>query len=468
MDHVKVAKTVVEAVGKDNILSAAHCATRLRLIVKDEKKINQSQLDDDPDIKGTFKANGQFQIIIGPGDVDNVYTELIKLTNLSQESTKDLDKKAKQNNTKNPIMAFIKLLSDIFVPIIPALVAGGLLMALNNFLTSSNLFGPQSLVQMFPSIKGLSDMVQVMSSAPFIFMPILVSISAAKRFGANQYLGAALGMILTTPNLIPDHSWNIFGLAIKQSNYYYQVIPALAAVWILAIIEKWLHKHLPEAVDFTFTPLISIIVTGFLTFVLIGPVMKGLSDAITAGINWLYNTLGFIGTGIFGLVYSPIVLTGLHQSFPAIETQLITSFVQHHIGYGDFIFVTASMANTAQAAATGAIFFLTHNKKMKGLSSSATISALLGITEPALFGVNLKYRFPFFCALIGSGIASAVAGLLHVVAVSLGSAGVLGFLSINAPSVLPFLLCEVLSFVIAFGITFVYGRTHQDLINEPK
>ncbi len=465
MDYKKVASQVIEAVGRDNMVAAAHCATRLRLVLKDDQKIDQAALDNNADVKGTFKTNGQYQIIIGPGDVNFVYDELIKQTGLSEASTEDLKQIAAGNQKFNPVMAFIKLLSDIFVPIIPALVAGGLLMALNNFLTSAGLFGPKALVETYPAIKGLSSMIQVMSAAPFIFMPVLVGISAAKRFGANQFLGAAVGMIMTTPGLIEGKYWNIFGLHVSQTNYYYQVIPVLAAVYILSILEKWLHKKLPDAVDFTFTPLISLMVTGFLTFVIVGPVMRGLSDAITNGIVWLYDTLGFVGTGVFGLLYSPIVLTGLHQAFPAIETQLITAFTQNHTGYGDFIFVVASMANVAQGAACFAVFMLTKNQKMKGLSSSATVSALLGITEPALFGVNLKLRFPFFCALIGSGIASAIAGLTHVIAVSLGSAAFLGFLSINAKSIPLYVMCELISFAVAFALTFFYGKTHADLVN---
>lgn len=458
MDHKKVANEIVSAVGKDNFAAAAHCATRLRLVIKDESKLNQDALDNNDDVKGTFKTNGQYQIIIGPGDVNNVYDELINIANVTPVSTEELKNVTQDGKKKNPIMAFIKLLSDIFVPIIPALVAGGLLMALNNFLTSPDLFGPKALVESFPIIKGFSAMIQVMSAAPFIFMPILVGISAAKRFGANQYLGAALAMIMVSPDLIANQSWDIFGLAVSQNNYYYQVIPVLAAVYILSLIEKYLHKRLPSAVDFTFTPLISLMVTGFLTFVIVGPVMRLLSDGVTNGIVFIYQTLGFVGTGIFGLLYSPIVLTGLHQSFPAIETQLVTAFTQNHSGYGDFIFVVASMANVAQGAATFGVFALTKNKKMKGLSSSATVSALLGITEPALFGVNLKYKFPFFCALIGSGVAAAFAGLMHVIAVSLGSAGFLGFLSINAKSIPAYLLCEVISFVIAFTLTYLYGK----------
>lgn len=477
MDYSKVAKQVIDAVGKDNLVAAAHCATRLRLVLKDDSIINQKALDDNADVKGTFKTDGQYQVIIGPGDVNFVYAEIIKETGLKEVSTDDLKQIAASGKKFNPIMALIKLLSDIFVPIIPALVAGGLLMALGNFLTSKGLFGSQSLVQMYPAIKGLSDMIQLMSAAPFWFLPILVGISAAKRFGANQFLGASIGMIMVAPgaaniigltakDLIGKAStigaytefWDIFGMHVKQTSYIYQVIPVLAAVWILSHLEKFFHKKLPSAVDFTFTPLLSVMITGFLTFTVVGPVMLLVSNGITDAIVWLYNTTSFIGMSIFGGTYSLIVMTGLHQSFPAIETQLLSAW-RNGSGHGDFIFVVASMANVAQGAATFAILFLTKNAKTKGLASSAGVSALLGITEPALFGVNLKYKFPFFCALIGSAVGALFAGLFQVVAVSLGSAGFLGFLSIDAKSIPFYFLCEVIAFAIAFALTYFYGKT---------
>ena len=477
MDYSKVAKQVIDAVGKDNLVAAAHCATRLRLVLKDDSIINQKALDDNADVKGTFKTDGQYQVIIGPGDVNFVYAEIIKETGLKEVSTDDLKQIAASGKKFNPIMALIKLLSDIFVPIIPALVAGGLLMALGNFLTSKGLFGSQSLVQMYPAIKGLSDMIQLMSAAPFWFLPILVGISAAKRFGANQFLGASIGMIMVAPgaaniigltakDLIGKAStigaytefWDIFGMHVKQTSYIYQVIPVLAAVWILSYLEKFFHKKLPSAVDFTFTPLLSVMITGFLTFTVVGPVMLLVSNGITDAIVWLYNTTSFIGMSIFGGTYSLIVMTGLHQSFPAIETQLLSAW-RNGSGHGDFIFVVASMANVAQGAATFAILFLTKNAKTKGIASSAGVSALLGITEPALFGVNLKYKFPFFCALIGSAVGALFAGLFQVVAVSLGSAGFLGFLSIDAKSIPFYFLCEVIAFAIAFALTYFYGKT---------
>ena len=462
MDHKKVAETVIEAVGRDNLVAAAHCATRLRLVLKDDSKVNMKMLDSDPDIKGTFKTNGQFQIIIGPGDVNNVYDELIKMTGLSELSTDDLKQVAQKDQKFNPVMAFIKLLSAIFVPIIPALVAGGLLMALNNFLTSPGLFGAKSVVQMAPNVKGLSEIIQVMSAAPFIFMPILVGMSAAKRFGANQFLGATIGMIMTTPALGgAGKFWDIFGLHVSQTNYQYQVIPVLVAVWLLAFLEKRFHKWLPSAVDFTFTPLLSIMITGFLTFTIIGPVFKGVSDAITAAIVWLYNTTGAFGMGIFGLSYSAIVTTGLHQSFPAVETQLLAEYARGR-GSGDFIFVTACMANVAQGAATFAVYFLTKNEKVKGLASSSGVSALLGITEPAMFGVNLKLKYPFIGAICGSAVGSAWIAGTKTLASAVGTAGIPGFISIPPESWGNYGIGMVLAIVVAFIVTCILHKRNVE------
>ncbi|KRL97168.1 sucrose-specific PTS transporter subunit IIBC [Liquorilactobacillus satsumensis] len=474
MDYKKVAIDIIKAIDQDNIIAAAHCATRLRLVLKDDTKIDQAALDNNPGVKGTFKTNGQYQVIIGPGDVNFVYDELIKLTGLSEVSTEDLKKVAENGKRFNPVMAFIKLLSDIFVPIIPALVAGGLLMALNNILTAQGLFGAKSVIQMYPQFKGLADIINMMSGAPFTFMPILVGVSAAKRFGGNQYLGAAMGMIMCAPSLITSGDaaatmaagkmayWHIFGLNIAQIGYQNSVIPTLAAVYLLANLEKFFHKKLPSALDFTFTPLLAIIIAGLLTFILVGPVMRSVSDGITNGIVWLYNIGGFVGTGIFGLLYSPIVLTGLHQSFPAIETQLISNIGKTG---GDFIFVIASMANVAQGAACLAVYRLSKNQKMRGLASSASASALLGITEPAMFGVNLKLKFPFFCAIIAAGVASAFAGFFQVLARSLGSAGFIGFLSVDVKSIPMYIVAELLSFVVAFVLTYLYGKKNAHLVD---
>lgn len=468
MNHKKVAKEIQIALGEGNLVGAAHCATRLRLVVKDKEKINQTALDTNDDVKGTFEANGQYQIIIGPGDVDKVYKELISLTKVKEASTEDLKEIANSSGKKpNPFMQLIKVLSDIFVPIVPALVAGGLLMAINNVLTSQGLFGPQSVVEMYPNIKDLASIINLLSAAPFAFLPILVGFSATKRFGGNPYLGAAMGMAMVMPDLVNGYGvanaiaegtmpyWNVFGMNIAQAGYQGSVLPVLAVAFILANLEKFFHRHISKALDFTFTPMLSIIITGFLTFAIVGPFMRGVSDGLTDSLVWLYEATGAFGMGIFGTFYSTIVITGLHQSFPAIETTLLADIAKTG---GSFIFPVASMANVAQGGAALAVFFLTKNEKQKSLASSASLSAMLGITEPAIFGVNLKLKYPFICAMIASGIASAFIGFFHVLATAMGPASVIGFISIATPSIPAFMIGIVISIVISFTLTFMYGK----------
>lgn len=467
MNHQEVADRVLNAIGKNNIQATAHCATRLRLVIKDESKIDQQALDDDADVKGTFETNGQYQIIIGPGDVDKVYDALIAKTGLKEATPDDIKAVAAAGQKKNPLMDFLKVLSDIFIPIVPALVAGGLLMALNNVLTAEHLFMAKSVVEVYPGLKGIAEMINAMASAPFTFLPILLGFSATKRFGGNPYLGATMGMIMVLPSLVNGYSvattmaagkmvyWNVFGLHVAQAGYQGQVLPVLAVAYILATLEKFFHKHIKGAFDFTFTPMFAIVITGFLTFTIVGPVLRTVSDALTNGLVGLYNTTGWIGMGIFGLLYSAIVITGLHQTFPAIETQLLANVAKTG---GSFIFPVASMANIGQGAATLAIFFATKSQKQKALTSSAGVSALLGITEPAIFGVNLKMKFPFVFAAIASGIASAFLGLFHVLSVAMGPASVIGFISIASKSIPAFMLSAVISFVVAFIPTFIYAK----------
>lgn len=467
MNHKRVAEDILRMVGEDNIQAAAHCATRLRLVLKNDNDIDQEGLDNHPDIKGTFKSDGQYQIIVGPGDVNKVYKELTEIANIQAASKDELKEISKDKKKTNPLMALVKVLSDIFVPIIPALVAGGLLMALNNVLTSQDLFGPQSVIEMYPQFEDAVSIIGLLSAAPFAFLPVLIGFSATKRFGGNPFLGAAMAMTMVMPDLVNGYEvanaieegtmpyWNLFGLSVAQAGYQGSVLPVLAVSWILANIEKFFRKRLASAIDFTFTPMLSVIITGFLTFIFVGPLMRGLSDGLTDGLVWLYQTTGGFGLGVFGTFYSPIVITGLHQSFPAIETMLLADIAATG---GSFIFPVASMANVAQGAACLAIFFITKNQKQKGLASSASLSAMLGITEPAIFGVNLKLKFPFVCGMIAAGISSAFIGFFHVLAVSMGPASVIGFISIAPQSIPMFMVGILISIVISFTLTFFYGR----------
>ena len=467
MDHAKVAGEVVEAVGgASNISAAAHCAPRLRLVIADESKINQQALDDNEDLKGTFAAGGMFQIIVGPGDVDQVYANMVANHGVREVSKDEAKEEAEKGG--NLFSRFIKMIADIFVPILPALVAGGLMMAINNVMTAEGLFGEQSLTQMYPGIADYAALINMVSSAAFASLPVLVGFSAAKRFGGNVYLGAAIGAAMVSTDLLNAWNtgaalageaqvsyWHIFGMDVAKIGYQAQVIPTLAVTYVMCLIEKSLHKVLKGTADFLLTPLITMLVTGFLAFTIIGPVTRVAAEYLTWGINWTYSTLGVFGGLLFGLVYSPIVVTGLHQSFPAIEIPLLPV----NGGVGDFIFPVASMANVAQGAAALAVFFKTRDAKLKGLAGAGGASAVFGITEPAIFGVNLRLRWPFFCAMAAAAIGSAGVALLNVRGQALGAAGFVGFVSIIPKSIPAYLALEVLVFVLSFGFTFAYAMT---------
>ena len=473
MDHAKVAGEVVEAVGgASNISAAAHCATRLRLVIADESKINQQALDDNEDLKGTFAAGGMFQIIVGPGDVDQVYAHMVADHGVREVSKDEAKEEAEAGG--NIFSRFVKMIADIFVPVLPALIAGGLLMALHSVLTAKGLFGAKSVIEMYPAMTDYDALINLVSSAAFAFLPVLVGFSAAKRFGGNTYLGAAMGAAMVSPSLLSAYSmtdaaaaakfwaytdqssvWNLFGLEVTKVGYQAMVIPTLVVTWIMCLIEKSLHKVLKGTADFLLTPLITLLITGFLAFVIVGPVTRELSNYLTYGINWAYTTLGVFGGLIFGFFYSAIVVTGLHQSFPAIEIPLLPS----NGGVGDFIFPIASMANVAQGAAALAVFFKTRDAKLKGLAGAGGVSAVFGITEPAIFGVNLRLRWPFYCAMVASAIGSAGVALLNVRGQALGAAGFVGFVSIIPTSIPAYLALEVLVFVLSFGITFAYAMT---------
>lgn len=469
MDYAKVAGEVIRLVGgRENIRSVAHCATRLRLQLRDNSLRNEEAISDLEGVKGVFLTQSQFQIIFGSGTVNLVCAEVQKqLGNLDESARAGEPEEEKKGNA---VQRFVKLLSDIFVPIIPAIVAGGLLMGLNNLLTS-NLIHGQSIIALYPQWAGLATAINLFASAPFTFLPVLIGFSAAKKFGGNPFLGAAMGMIMVHPDLMSAYQigvgepavWNVFGLEIAAIGYQGTVLPVLAVSWILANIEKRLHRVTPSWLDNLTTPLISILVTSFLTFILVGPVMREAGNLLAAGITWLYNSLGAVGGAVFGLIYAPITLTGMHHSFIAIETQLIADSATTG---GSFIFSTASMNNVAQGAAVLAVLMLTKNEKMKSICSASGISALLGITEPAMFGVTLKLKYPFYAAIIGSAVGSAYLAMTKTLAQALGAAGLPGFISMKPDHYLQFAIGLALSMGVSFLLTVILWKKNH-LEEEP-
>jgi PTS system sucrose-specific IIC component len=467
MNYPQNAKEILEAIGgKENVSAAAHCATRLRLVLHDEGKVDQAKLDEMDLVKGTFSTGGQYQIILGSGIVNNVYKELSKLTGLGEMSTKEVSSAGSKK--MNPLQRFVKMLSDIFVPIIPAIVAGGLLMGINNLLTAQDLFiDGMSLVEANPGMVDLAALINTFANAAFVFLPILIGFSATQRFGGNPYLGATLGMLMVHPDLLNGWGygaalttgeipyWNIFGYEIAKIGYQGTVLPVLVASFILAKVETNLRKITPSSLDNLLTPLLSIFITGLLTFTLVGPLTRTAGNLLSDGLIWLYDSTGFIGATLFGLAYAPIVITGMHHSFIAVETLLLADVGKTG---GSFIFPVAAMSNVAQGAATLAVLLITRDAKVKGVASASGISALLGITEPAMFGVNLKLRYPFIGAIVGAGVASGFTALFHVKAVALGAAGLPGVISIKPGTITFYVIGMVISCTVAFIVTYILGK----------
>lgn len=370
----------------------------------------------------------------------------------------------------------MKGLSDIFVPIIPAIVAGGLLMGLFNLLTAQGLFiEGQSIIEAYPGLADLASMINTFANAPFVYLPVLLAFSASKKFGGNPFLGAALGMLMVHPDLLNGWgfgsasvsgtvpTWNILGLEIQKVGYQGSVLPVLVSAFILAKVELGLRKIIPSVLDNLLTPMLAIFITGFVTFTLVGPFTRDLGFMLGDGLNWLYDSAGFVGGALFGFIYAPFVITGMHHSFIAIETQLLADIATTG---GTFIFPIAAMSNVAQGAAALAVGFTTRDTKMKGIAVPSGITGLLGITEPAMFGVNLKLRYPFLAAIVGSAVASAFITLFNVKAQALGAAGLPGIISISPDKISYYIIGMIISFITAFALTVVLGMREKAKQNK--
>lgn len=464
MNFPQIAQQVIEKLGgKDNITTLAHCATRLRLTLADESKVDKEAIENIDGVKGQFSTSGQYQIIFGSGTVNKVHAEMQKQMGIGDMSTSEV---AAAGAANQPLLQrLVKGLADIFVPIIPAIVAGGLLMGIHSMLTANGFFWDnESVVGRYPNIADLVDFINTIANAPFVFLPVLLGFSATRKFGGNPFLGAALGMLLVHPALADGWNyaltlakgeikyWNVLGLEIERVGYQGTVIPTLVSAWVLATLEKTFRKFVPSYLDNLVTPMFSLFIAGVLAFTVIGPLGREAGDLITQGLTWLYDTLGFIGGGVFGTFYAPIVITGMHQTFIAVETQLLSNMA---LSGGTFIFPIAAMSNIAQGAACLGVAFALKDAKVRGLAVPSGISALLGITEPAMFGVNLRYRQAFIAAMIGSGLSSAFIAFFNVKAQALGAAGFLGVPSIKPDSLAMYSVGMAISFIVAFSLSVV-------------
>ena len=453
--------------GEENIISAASCATRLRVVVKDDQKIKVDEIENIDLVKGSFNNGGQFQIILGTGIVDEVYREFMGIVNLEEVSKAELKEAA--GKKMNVFQRVLKSLADVFVPILPALVAAGLLMGLNNVLTAQGLFiEGKSIIEAYPQIADLADMINVFSNAAFTFLPVLIGFSATKIFGGTPVLGAVIGAIMIHPDLLNGYSygqalldgtvpaWSIFGYQIAKVGYQGTVLPVIVSSFVLAKIERKTRKVVPPMFDNIITPLVAVLVTAALTFVVIGPAMRVVGDGLTEAVMWLFFSLGPVGGAIYGVVYPLLVITGMHHSLVTAETQILANIGT--LGVSPTFAVVAA-SNVAQgAAALAVMMIMKKNAKMKSLASAAGVSALLGITEPAVFGVNLKLKYPFVAALIGSAVASAYSTFMQVLSVSPGPAGLPGVIVIRPESMIQYMITLAIGFAITFVVTFVLAK----------
>ncbi|AKF39685.1 sucrose-specific PTS transporter subunit IIBC [Yersinia enterocolitica] len=429
--------------GKDNIVSAAHCATRLRLVLADDSLVQKSAVEKVEGVKGCFSNAGQLQIIFGTGLVNKVYAEFIKVAGIS-ESTKSEAADAAARKL-NPFQRIARLLSNIFVPIIPAIVASGLLMGLLGMVKTYGWADANS---------ALFIMLDMFSSAAFIILPILIGFTAAKEFGGNPYLGATLGGILTHPALTNAwgvaggfHTMNFFGMEVAMIGYQGTVFPVLLAVWFMSILEKRLRKIIPDALDLILTPFLTVIITGFVALLFIGPAGRVLGDGISLVLSTLITHAGWLAGLLFGGLYSVIVITGIHHSFHAIEAGLLGN---PNIGV-NFLLPIWSMANVAQGGACLAVYFKTRDAKIKAIVIPSAFSAMLGITEAAIFGINLRFIKPFLAALAGGALGGAWVVANHVNMTAVGLTGIPGIAIVQGNSIVNYLI----GLVIAFGAAFI-------------
>ena len=450
MDYRKTAQEIYDHIGKkENIISAAHCATRLRLVISDNSKADKEYVENIEGVKGVFFAQGQMQIILGTGVVNKVYDEFIRIAGVSESSKEDLKKVAASR--ANPVQRMIKTLGDIFVPIIPAIVASGFLMGIMealNFMVNNGFLNIDTSGSIY-------IFAQLFSNTAYTFLPILIAYSGAKVFGANPYLGAVIGMIMIHPNL--QNAWTVategvkatqkvwFGLySIDMVGYQGHVIPVIIAVWVLAQIEKRLHKIVPAMFDLFVTPLVSVFVTGYLTLSIIGPIFVAVENGLLNGIQWLIALPFGVGSFIMGALYAPTVVAGVHHMYTIIDLGQISKFGV------TYWLPLASAANIAQGGAALAVALKTKDQKIKSMAVPSALSACMGITEPAIFGVNLRFGKPFVMGCIGGAVGALFASVTGLGATGTGVTGIFGILlCLNNP------VSYILMFVIAFGVAFV-------------
>ena len=458
--------------GKENIQAVTHCVTRMRFVLRDPSKADIPSIEDLPSVKGTFTQSGQFQVIIG-NEIQEFYNDFVKISGIEGVSKEEVKQTVKSQ--QNTIQKIMSNMGEIFAPIIPALIVGGLILGFRNVIDSMAIMegGTKTLCQVSQFWSGVDHFLWLIGEAIFHFLPVGIVWSITKKMGTTQILGIVLGITLVSPQLLNAYAvagtaaadipvWNFGFATVQMIGYQAQVIPAMLAGFTLVYLEKFFRKISPSYVSMIVVPFCSLLIAVILAHTVLGPIGWTIGDWISqivwAGLN---SPVKWLFAAVFGFVYAPLVITGLHHMTNAIDSQLIASFG------GTNLWPMIALSNIAQGSAVLAMIVLQKkNEKAQQLSIPACISCYLGVTEPAMFGVNIKYGFPFISAMIGSAIAAMFSVSTGVTAVSIGVGGLPGILSIFPQYMIKFAIAMLIAIVVPFVLTFIMGKkklTEQDL-----
>ena len=458
LDHAACARAIFESIGSgENLVSAAHCATRLRLVVADAHKVDQKRLESIPGVMGVFCAGGQLQIILGTGTVNRVYEEFIKLSGLPGAP-------AAQKCTA-PVLPLpqrlVKTLGDVFVPILPAIVAAGLLTGILDAL--GRALPAVAVADWFSFLK-------MVSGTAFVSLPVLVALSSAQVFGGNLFLGGVVGLCMVHPTLLNAWSvgtaenvpvWHLLCFNVKQVGYQGHVIPVIIAVWLMCFLEKRLHKIVPASIDLFVTPLVSVGITGYLTLTVIGPVFSQLETWVLDGVQWLIAVPFGIGAFLMGGLYSSTVVAGVHHMYTIIDLGQLSEYgVTHWLPL-------ASAANMAQGAACLAVAMKSKNKKTRSLAFPAALSCMMGITEPAIFGVNLRTIKVFIFGSIGGACGALMTSIFHLGATATGVTGIFAIL-LHLKQPVQYIVSMLVAMGVAFLLTWLFGYKETPAAAQTK
>lgn len=475
------AKKLLDYVGgKQNIKAVTHCVTRMRFVLHDESKADVSKIEALPSVKGSFTQAGQFQVIIGTG-VDQFYNDFVDVSGIEGVSKDEAKVQAKSNQSW--IQKLTSNLAEVFAPLIPALIVGGLILGFRNILegVQMSFLGPVlengeqvmvngepqwlTIVQVSQFWSGVNHFLWLIGEAIFHFLPVGITWSITRKMGTTQILGIVLGLTLVSPQLLNAYSaaaaleegtvpfWN-FGFAkVNMIGYQAQVIPAMLAGFTLVYLERFFKKIIPDVIQMIFVPFFALLLSVLIAHLVLGPIgwvigswiSKVVYAGLTSTLNWLFGA-------VFGFLYAPLVITGLHHTSNAIDLQLIADF------QGTMLWPMIALSNIAQGSAVLGMLLIKKDAKTKEVGIPSMISCYLGVTEPAMFGINLKYGFPFICGMIGSGLAGLFSVLTSTTANSIGVGGLPGILSIQTKYMFTFFIAMLIAFIVPIVLTIVVGK----------